>query len=313
MPSRLFADWPLKLLALAIAFGLWVSITGEDRAVRDLDVALDVRLRPEHTLATSPPTKVAVRVEGPRTVIRQLDPLDLVVRFDLQDTALGPRDVQLVVSHLEGLPRRVGVVFFEPDRVSLIIERRLRRELPIVADLVGAPPPGHMLYGTRLRPPRLMVDGPESVVAHLNELRTGPLPLEQRTGPFSENLELAPAGPAVRLVDPRPVEVRVFIDTPPVERTFDAVPVAPAGGAGSPKPAAARIVLSGPATVLARLGTEQIRAVADAGALDGSGERSVQLTVSVVDLPEDQLACITVKRIEPRSVAVRLVARSGGR
>ncbi len=305
MPSRLLADWPLKLLALAIAFGLWVSITGEDRAVRDLDVALDVRLRPEHTLATFPPTKVVVRVEGPRTVIRKLDPLDLVARVDLQDAPLGHRDLQLAVSHLEGLPRRVGVVFFEPDRVSLVIDRRLRRELPVVADLVGTPPRGHAVYGTRLRPPRLTVEGPEGAVAELSELRTGPLPLDQRSRSFSESVGVVPAEPAVRIVDPRPVEVRVFIDTAPVERAFENVPVVLAGGTGSATPAAARVVLSGPAELLARLGSGQIRAVADVAAAAGAGERWAGLAASVLDLAEDQLACVAVERIEPRSVLVR--------
>ena len=43
MLERLTADWPVKLLALVVAFGIWVSITGEDHTLKDFTVPVEVQ------------------------------------------------------------------------------------------------------------------------------------------------------------------------------------------------------------------------------------------------------------------------------
>ena len=66
MRDRLLANWPLKVLALVLAFAIWVSITGQDRTVRDVTVPLEVEFGPERTSEGTPPTAVTLRLEGPR-------------------------------------------------------------------------------------------------------------------------------------------------------------------------------------------------------------------------------------------------------
>jgi YbbR domain-containing protein len=308
MLERWLADWPLKLVSLVIAFGLWVSITGEDRAVNNLDLPLEVLLRPEHILAAPPPTKVTVRLEGPRTIMRKLEPLELAVRIDLRGGSTGEMDVQLSQANLVGRPAQVEVGFFEPDRVRLVVGRRLRRELPVVVDLVGRPPVGYALYHARVQPPKLTVEGPEGAVAALTQLRTNPLHLEQRTRSFTEAIGTVPDRSEVKIVDPVPIEVRVVIDTAPVERVFDRVPIVPLGRPvrGSLDPPTARVVVGGPAEALERLTVSHIRPVAKTEALaSGSPRQRVPIETTLVDLPEDQLVRLVIKSVQPTSTTVR--------
>jgi len=309
MLDRLTADWPLKAVALVVAFALWVTITGEDRVVKDLAIPLEIQLRDEHIMAGSPPTEVTVRVEGPRTVIRNLDPIELAVRLDLQSAAPGARVVQFSDSALFGLPKRVNVTFFEPDRVTLVLDRRMRRELPVVADLTGSPPEGYTVYRTRVRPAVLTVEGPESVVRSLDQLRTDPLQLDHRTRAFTAQLGAVPDRPEVRIVDPRPLEVRVVIDTVPVTRTFEDVVVQP-HDPSSPTtidPPTTRVTLKGPEDLLDLLTSAQIRAVADVSGLEPGGPaQTLEVTTSVFDLPEEQLWRLEVESVRPRTVSTRL-------
>ena len=128
MLERILANWPLKLLALVVAFGIWVSITGEDHTVKDFTVPVEILLREDRISAAPPPTSATVRLEGPETSIRKLDPLHLAIRLDLEDSPLGEREVRLSDPHLQGLPQGVKIAFFDPERVRLTVDRR--RHLP---------------------------------------------------------------------------------------------------------------------------------------------------------------------------------------
>ena len=86
MLERLRSDWPLKLVALLLAFGVWVSITGQGRTLKDFTVPLEIDFGDERIATNPPPTTVTVRLEGTRTSIRQLDQdqLALAVRLDMR-------------------------------------------------------------------------------------------------------------------------------------------------------------------------------------------------------------------------------------
>jgi YbbR domain-containing protein len=308
MLEGLRKDWGLKALALAIAFMLWIAITGEDRALTDVQLPLQIDLPPGLVLASPPPTAVTVRLEGPRTVIRRLEPIGLDVRIDLRDAAPGERDVQLEQAQIRGLPRQVSVAFFLPARVELTVDRLMRQALPVEVELVGSPPAGYTLYNASARPDAVLVEGPESEVTALRGVTTDPVRLDHRTRPFTVTVGAVPDRPHVRLVDPVPLEVRVIVDESPVEATFPGVPVViPEMQAGaSASPAELTVVLRGPRPLLERISRSQIRAVADLGGQPLSAEpRSVTVEAGVVDLPEDQMWRIQVKSVTPPTVAVR--------
>jgi YbbR domain-containing protein len=314
MPERFASHWPLKLLALVLALGIWIAVTGEGRTLKDFTVPVSVQLDEASVFAAPPPTAVTVRLAGTESAIRRLDPLDLTVRLDVEAATPGERDVQLSETHLSGVPAGIEVLLFSPERVSLAIDRRMRRELPVSPDLVGAPPEGAFLYGLQVRPETLVVEGPESIVGAMTSLRTDPIPLDGRTRSFVANVAAVPEQSLVRVLDPRPIEVRGVIDVPPVEITFGNVPVSVSGEgfAATIQPASLRVTLSGPALVLGRMTKAQIRAVADASGLQPEdGPRRVSIEASVVDLPQEQLSRIRVKSIDPAEVSIRLAARSG--
>lgn len=308
MLERLLSDWPVKLLSLGLAFGLWVSITGENRIPVNFDIALDPQLRDDHILATTPPTQVTVRLVGPESVIRKLNPLEMAVRLDLTGWPPGAREVQLTEASLVGKPARVEVEFFDPERVQLVLDDRRRRPLDVTLNFTGDLPEGYTMYDAWVSPDTVIVEGPEAEVSTLTHIETNPVPLSNRIRPFLEQVSAVPDRPHVRIVDPQPLWVQVEVDASPIDREFDEIPVqlSPRNDAAALTPQVARVVLSGPPELVGGIVPSQIRLAADGAELaPGPGARRVPLKATV-DAPVDQQARLSVKTIVPHQVSVQL-------
>jgi len=313
MLEAVISNWPLKLLSLALAFAVWVSVTGDAGVVQDFSVPLDILLDDDAVLASTPPNTVTVRFRGSESLMRRLDPVPIAMRIDLRDSGHGERDVQLSDSDLAGLPRGVDVDFVEPDRLSLTLDQRLRRDLPVETTFLGQPPDGYAFYGEQINPERLWVEGPQAEVAPIEVLRTSPIRLDQRTEPFVVRVAAVPEGQHVRVVDPRPVEIAVIVDAAPIERTFEELPVRLRGQGPRTTvlPREVSVTLSGPPRLLDHIQPEEIYAIVDAGGIDPAAEqRSLPVSVEFVDVPVEDLSRLSVKTITPREVSVRTSART---
>lgn len=314
MLERLLSNWPLKLLSLLLAFAIWLAVIGENRIVQDFAIPLDVVLPEELTLTAAPPTNLTVRLRGSETSIRTLDPLRLVVSLDLREVSPGKLDVQLFPENLTGVPAGVEVAFIDPSRVQLVVESRLRRELPVVPDLIGELPEGLALYQARTRPETLAVEGPESEVKALERLRTNPIRLDRLTRSVVQSATVVPERPNVRVLDPRPIELQLIIDTAPVDKTLNGVPVVSQRDDVQAvfTPTSLGVTLSGPAALLQRVGAEQVRVVAEIPAnISSESQESQQVPVHVefVELGAEDRERIRVKSVSQAQVAVRLGAQ----
>lgn len=309
MLERLRSDWPLKLVALLLAFGVWVSITGQGRTLKDFTVPLEIDFGDERIATNPPPTTVTVRLEGTRTSIRQLDQdqLALAVRLDMRDAPTGDREIHLSKGHLDGVPRGVEVSFFNPDRIRLRVDRKVQRKLRVTPELIGHPPRGYSLYFARIMPESVLVDGPEASLEMLTELHTEAISLEDRTDSFVAQVNVVPDDPQVGIVTADPIEVRVLIDASPVDVTFDNVPITlrPAGLAAKITPATAEVTLSGPPDVLRQLGLWNLTATADAGDPASSTRQRVPLVGGLRNLPAGKRGLIRVKSIAPAQVVIQ--------
>lgn len=302
------SNWPLKLLSLALAFAIWVAVTGEQRGVQDFSVPLDLKLPESRILTVAPPTTVTVRLRGAESLLRRLDTVPMELGVDLSDLAPGGADVQLTREQLLGVPRGIDVEFIDPDRLSLEIDRRARRELPVDPVFLGQPPEGYEFYGARVDPPTLRIEGPETEVNALEVLRTNPIRLDNRKQPFTARVGTVPGGTATRAVDPTPIEVRVDVDATPVERRIVGLPVMLAGESydkNSLSPAVVSVILSGPPRLVDRLLPEQLRVTADVTGLEPRAEAyDLALEVHFVEVPIEEISRLTAKSIEPREIKV---------
>lgn len=315
MLERAIRHWPLKLLALVLAFVVWLSVTGDTSIVQDFNAPLDLRLPPERALSSDPPTAVVVRLRGPETAVRRIDPLRLVVRVALSEDPVGPREVPISAADVIGVPRDVKVDFVSPERVAVVLDRRVERRLAVEPTFMGEPPEGYVYYDSGAEPAELVVVGPASEIEAVERLPTAPIPLDRLTAPATFPAVAVPAPPHARILDPRPVEVRVLVFEAPIERSFGGVRVElrGAGPTEAPVPGSVSITLSGPPAFVAALDAAQVRAVAD---IDGLAARVTPYRVRLrveVESSEPGLELFKIRSVRPREVEVRVRERNAGR
>ena len=308
MLDWIFRRWHLKLLALVLAFAVWIAVTGEGRGVQDYRVPVDVVLGTGATLAGTPPTTVTVRLRGPETLLRRVDPYDVAVRVDLRDAAAGERTVQLAPRDVAGVPPDVEVVLIEPERLRLTIARKLRKEIAVAPTIVGAPPRGYHVYGAVARPETLKVEGPEAQLASLARLKTDPIRVDRRSEPFVVRIAAVADVSGVRIVDTRPLDVTVYVDLAPVQATIDRVPVVVAGAAAGTVtvPSTISVRVSAPSSLVPKLRGGRVRAVAELrGGESAAFVTGVPLRIEFPGLDAEERVKVEVQSLSRKSVNVR--------
>lgn len=298
--------WHLKLLALGLAFAVWIAVTGEGSGVQDFRVPIDLALAPDVAVTGAPPTGVVVRLRGPEALLRRLDPYDLTVRVDMRDASGGERTVQLNARNVTGVPSDLEVALVEPDHLRIALAKKKRRQVTVAPTIVGKPPRGYQVYAADARPEALEVEGPETKLASLAKLRTDPIRVDDRTEPFVTRVGIVPEGSDVRVTDARPLDVSVYIDLAPVSTSFDRLPIVVAGAEGGAVavPATVDVVVQAPSALVAKLRGGGLRAVAEAGA-GGATALQVPLRIEFPGLSADERAKVRVVSMTRRAVDVR--------
>jgi hypothetical protein len=230
MPRSLRDNLPLKIFSVVIALVWWAVVRGEDARVKDFVVPLDYADLPE-TLEQSGRIvdMVTVRLRASDAILRNLTDDRLSASIDLAHVPLGEQRIQLTDRMLR-VPAGTEVVRISPAVIPVRIEKRARRQVPIVAEFSGRPPKGYEKTGVVVDPSEATIEGPASEVAAVDRALTGTIMLEGETSDMVFEVRPIPEGPPgnrVRILAPaNPVRVRVKIG-PALPATEPATPVAP--------------------------------------------------------------------------------------
>ena len=219
-------------------------------------LSVPVLLHPPPGLAVLDPPEDALSVlaSGPRILVRLLVARRPAFSPDLSGAGAG------VVTVPTGLPPESvpwGVrVEAGPATLRFTLEREVRKEVPVRVRTVGEPPGGYTVTALSAAPERVVLAGPESLVAPMEEAPTRPVPLAGRTGNVREKAALDLPGRAVQASVSGPVEVLVDIERMMGEIRLAGVPVtvlSPDGFRAQVRPQAANLLVRGPVDVLAGL------------------------------------------------------------
>jgi YbbR domain-containing protein len=210
----LFRNFGTKLLALGIACVTWYLLSGERReriSERSYRIPLSVVNVPPKTMIVSPlPDAVDVRLRGPFTPLRQIEPSKLEAVVDLAGTAPGEKRFGLGAGDVN-VPPSVEVISIAPSELRIVLDAVADKTLPIVADLTGVPGAGFHVEDVNVEPRQARVFGPEQAVSRLANVSTEPISIEGRTQSFTATAILASQAPGLRVREGQVVNVRVRI------------------------------------------------------------------------------------------------------
>jgi hypothetical protein len=168
------------------------------------------------------------------------------------------------------------------------------------------------VYRAVAQPETLMVEGPETKISAVSRLSTDAIHVETRTEPFTARVGAIPDGGELRVVDPRPLDVIVYIDLTPVTATIDRVPVVAAGVSDGVVivPSTISVTVSAPSALVPKLRTGHLRAIADVNGSAGSTfVAGAPLRVELTGLDPEERAKVTVIGMSRKKVDVRRSAR----
>ncbi|MFN2386264.1 MAG: YbbR-like domain-containing protein [Thermoanaerobaculia bacterium] len=215
-----------KILSLAIGLLVWFFLSGqrERTSERSYRIPLSVINIPPRTLiASALPPGVDVRVRGPFTALRQLEPEQLEAVIDLRSARTGEQVYRLSAEDIN-VPPEVEVIDLSPQQVPVSLDRVAEKILPVIPDLTGAPAAGQQVVDVQVEPRIARVIGPASVLGGMTAINTDPLSIGGRGATFSMPATLSPGAPGVRVREGQVVTVTVRIGpAPPPQAT-------PAGG-----------------------------------------------------------------------------------
>jgi YbbR domain-containing protein len=210
--TLVFRNFGTKLLALAIACATWWVVSGDRReriSERSYRIPLSIVNVPAGTMVVSPlPDAVDVRVRGPFTPLRQLDPTKLDAVVDLIEARPGERRYALAPEDIN-VPRNVEVISISPPEIQIALDSIAEKQVPILPDLAGRPAAGWALEDAVAEPRVARIAGPSGALARTEAVRTEPVSIENREGSFSVPTTLAAQAPGVRIREGQIVTVRI--------------------------------------------------------------------------------------------------------
>jgi len=212
---------PLKIFSLLLAIVAWLVVRGEVEHVKDYVVPLDyVHLPADLEMSGTVPNTVEVRLRAAEQVLKRATEDGMTFLIDLSNAPPGDQRIQLTENLLD-IPGGAQVVRISPSLIPIRIEKRVTKEVPVVAAFAGSPAKGYHQVDQQIEPSMVTVSGPESEVAAVQRALTGTIVLEGVTGDVEVGVRPvpdAPEGSRVRVVSPRdPVRVHVTIEPPPLE------------------------------------------------------------------------------------------------
>lgn len=207
-------DWTLKLLALAIAIVLWLSVTGQNKPVtqRLSSVQLNFLKHPGLEISNEPVTSVEVTVNGSPSMLDQMKLRDLAVTVDISSQKAGERVVRLSPESVSmDLPPGVKILSFRPATIPIRLEPTIELALDVEVKLEGDVSDGYEVTGTSVNPSRIRVRGPADRVSQLKKATTETVRVDGRKESFSlSRVAINISDPKIEILDPN-VEVRVEI------------------------------------------------------------------------------------------------------
>ncbi len=173
MKNLIFNNTGLKLLSLGFAILLWFIISARGTSEITLEVPIEyINIPKGLEILRKDRDRVNVSIFGSERILRAVKPDDLRVFIDLKGSPSGTRVYSIIRRNIK-VPAAVTVSNVSPSSVKITLDRTIEREVPVKVVLDRIPRD----YKLIIKPDRVRIEGPESIVRTVHILKTEPLKL----------------------------------------------------------------------------------------------------------------------------------------
>lgn len=212
MRSLLFENWGIKLVSLCLALTLWFYVTSKGKTEMTLTVPLELRNIPGNLAVVGDvASALEVRVQGQERVLRDITTGKKVFGvLDLSLTTVGENSVRLSPDDIK-CPSGVFVTYMSLSEVTVRLEPLIQRTFRLKPVIHGSPAKGYRLKMITVTPPKITVEGAESIIQKLDSLQTVPIDIQGATASLSIDPKIDYRGQPVKLLE-KNVWIRITIE-----------------------------------------------------------------------------------------------------
>jgi YbbR domain-containing protein len=207
-------NWALKLLALVLAFILWLTLIPEEKIFSEkiLSVPLETRNIPSDVeLVEKPSSMIEVTLRAPNRLLGEISSTDVQAILNLERATVNQEDYPLNPSMVR-VPPDAKVIRIFPNKVHLKLEKSKAVWMEVFPVIIGRAKEGFTIDKIELAPAKVFVRGPASKFNPKDRVQTSPVDITDlaQTGQFEADLILPK--PDLRLgTTQTKVRVKVFL------------------------------------------------------------------------------------------------------
>ncbi len=209
MLRTLAHNWELKVLAVVIAFALWVFVGSGDRVRIALAAPVEYIGLPGELILIASRDTVDLELEVPRWNVGRLSAATLRVRVNVASMGEGESTIPLSPGQVEA-PPGTAVTRITPSRVRVVVAAAVTKNVPVVPQIRGVPALDHVIHRVVVDPSAVEVRGPRSTLEAETVVETLPVDVSGSRTSVTRTVGLV-TPEAVSLARERTVAVTVEI------------------------------------------------------------------------------------------------------
>jgi uncharacterized protein (TIGR00159 family) len=207
--EKFIRDIGTKAVFLMLAMFIWFFFAGEKESVISYTSPIEFRNLPKnYELMSISSEKGEVQITGSRRLLLQLKPEQIGLWLNLENSKPGKNVFSLTNRNLS-VPPGLNVIKINPGEITVEMEERLIKSIPVIADLVGSLPKGKNLVSHKAIPERIVVSAPSSVAKEVENIKTVPIDLSEIKESTMIETEVSFPLPSVRLSPDAPKKVKI--------------------------------------------------------------------------------------------------------
>lgn len=221
---KLLVDWPKKILALFIGFGIWLYVFQTGKTKRVYTVSIEIRNKPTHLVSKKPYRKaVQVEVEGEKNLFTNFNPQSIQAILDLRKARKGKNEYLVRLNQLY-ITAGLSIRILNP-LVKINYEEIVSKKVKIIARTEGVVAQGYILKDIEIEPSEVTIRGPESLLRKVKKVYTQIIDINGKFNSFEVSVGIDKISNKIKVKKNQNVNVKLSIAAQIKGRVFKNIPV----------------------------------------------------------------------------------------
>lgn len=205
-------DWPIKILCLALAFGLWVYVANDGFESRSFDEEIPIKYinLPQGLAVANELSGASVKFRVPSSITQTVKPEDFKIYVDLENLGAGEHELPVKITASE---TDVKIINIDPKTLKVVLDNRAVERFSINVETYGEVGAGFATAQPKLSADEVEVSGAESVLGSVSKI-VAPIELSGEVADIRRVVSLKAydkSGKEIKVLEFNPKNVEVGI------------------------------------------------------------------------------------------------------